>query len=836
MKGENKNKIIENKLILLKEEERENMPRSILRFWQNLQRDLRLQLFAPIDFQAKNSNHNFWYWHLSYPAALIANADLKKAFLSKNKVTANWNKNLEKSIKRKGFFIPQNDIIKLGNTSAEALQNHLVFQQKLHSDFPMEKYLATVQHQKHQLVKQNLPLPIIAIREHFQYYFQFLKEIFQTDFHALKSIRKIVNQPIALADFNEKLPSEQLTIMFYHVVNQYFCNDFDEHFFQKLIDKSSAKIQVFWNKRSRYFFDFFENQFSSKPNKKEFDIFSTGDIEDDFFEICSTDFELIQFQEILDDSSKKNFINFFPKSFKENYGKNRKLSLTQKMKKAIGDNSILERIQLLADQSNPDPKPNFSPLSENWINETELYWYELDEDEKIEFRNVMNDFLDFRQKEQLKTIAQNRWSLHLEKICNNIFAPFILWKKNKENWIPQFNVMPESSSRRLEYQFNKRIENELLEMDLLKKMIKELYAQQSLNEIRNFTNSSHKFKIKFIEKKWNDSVSDHILNIKNRENYRLKRMREFGIVEGEEVVNRRKDIWLNEMLEIEKEIQPYILFVKNAFQGALPVRKTVEFHPFRHSFDGIEFDPETIQDQEKWLNGEVMKSLRIKVDKEPVEQINAFALDSSGSMKHEKMRNLFKLCYLLVLGLEDRKTYDAFHFFSTYFIETANFTHDYTNRNLLFKVLRNISKIKDGKVFYEGKGGTNISAGVMECHQRIQNFIQEKDFNYSGKKYLTSIFVITDGEPSAGILDINLLRDKIIEKRNETNTAIKGIYIKPKGEESMFMEQIFGIGEFVETEDFDNAIERFIQVMTATYKQQRKKLKQSKKKQHGKNS
>ena len=57
-----------------------------------------------------------------------------------------------------------------------------------------------------------------------------------------------------------------------------------------------------------------------------------------------------------------------------------------------------------------------------------------------------------------------------------------------------------------------------------------------------------------------------------------------------------------------------------------------------------------------------------------------------------------------------------------------------------------------------------------------------------------------------------------------------------RGEESISMEQFFGLNEFVETEDFDNAIERFIQAMSATYIQQGRKLKQSKKNKHGKNS
>ena len=76
-------------------------------------------------------------------------------------------------------------------------------------------------------------------------------------------------------------------------------------------------------------------------------------------------------------------------------------------------------------------------------------------------------------------------------------------------------------------------------------------------------------------------------------------MREFGILEGDELINRRKGVWLDEMLTIEQEIRPFISFVKQAFKAVLPVSKKVEFHPYRHSIDGVEFDPETIQDHEK---------------------------------------------------------------------------------------------------------------------------------------------------------------------------------------------------------------------------------------------
>ena len=136
------------------------------------------------------------------------------------------------------------------------------------------------------------------------------------------------------------------------------------------------------------------------------------------------------------------------------------------------------------------------------------------------------------------------------------------------------------------------------------------------------------------------------------------------------------------MLAIEKEVRPYILYVKQAFQAALPVRRSVEFHPYRHNHDGVEFDPYTVQDPNKWIRARVMKTLQHRVVRGEVAQVNTFCLDLSGSMNHEKMRNLFKLLFLLIYGLEDRKSYDAVHFFNNAFIKTVPFSKHYTNRNL----------------------------------------------------------------------------------------------------------------------------------------------------------
>ena len=259
-----------------------------------------------------------------------------------------------------------------------------------------------------------------------------------------------------------------------------------------------------------------------------------------------------------------------------------------------------------------------------------------------------------------------------------------------------------------------------------------------------------------------------------------------------------------------------------ATTAALPIRKTIEFNSERHVQSGIEFDPNTINDQNKWLRGEVMKTVTSKTKLGEIEQINAFCLDYSGSMKHDRMRNLFKILYLLVLGLEDRKSYDAFHFFNSNFIEGLNFTEEFTQRSLLFRILSKVSEIKDGKVLYGGYTGTNIGAGVLECHNRIHSFKNEITQKKPNSNFVCSMFVITDGEPSVGIYDLDELNDFIQEKRNDGEIAIKGIYIKSEEDENNFMESIFGPEEFVETVEFGEAVNKFVTIMTKTYREQRK--------------
>ena len=326
-----------------------------------------------------------------------------------------------------------------------------------------------------------------------------------------------------------------------------------------------------------------------------------------------------------------------------------------------------------------------------------------------------------------------------------------------------------------------------------------------------------------LQKKWQSIIKSHLTSIANRVSFDIHKMRQYGILKEEELPDEQKNIWLQEMLKIEEEVKPYVLFVKGAFRTALPIRRSVRFDPYRHSLDGVEFDPQTFGDQFKWQSGEVMHTLQHESARGYAEQLNAFALDSSGSMEHEKMRNLFKILYLMVLGLEDRKSHDAFHFFGTYFIETVNISDTYTNRSVLYNIIRNISNIIGNEVVYGGRGGTNISEGIIRCNAEVINLKNKLQKEQPDLNLLCSIFVITDGEPSIGIINTEELSDIIEGLRQEGNIAIKGIFVKPENEDEdgAFMKPVFGEGNFVETDDFEKAIQELVLLMTKTYKQQR---------------
>jgi len=239
----------------------------------------------------------------------------------------------------------------------------------------------------------------------------------------------------------------------------------------------------------------------------------------------------------------------------------------------------------------------------------------------------------------------------------------------------------------------------------------------------------------------------------------------------------------------------------------------------------------TIQDRRKWMRGDIMKMLKTNVSRANAEQINIFLLDHSGSMRGQRMRNVFKIIYLLVLGLESRKTFDAYHFFGSAFLEGADFSATYSNRSILFQILKKVARIHRWRIMYSGAGGTNISEGIDESHKRLVDFAKKMREKNPNTFYFTSIFVITDGVPSVGIRNEVKLGHFIEEKREEGDVAIKGLYLKPEGDTDYeFMEEVFGKDNYVVSSDLAEAINQLVYITSSTYKLQRKELKYAKRK------
>jgi len=473
--------------------------------------------------------------------------------------------------------------------------------------------------------------------------------------------------------------------------------------------------------------------------------------------------------------------------------------------------------------------PYFTPASKKWVKEDAQKWYGFMTIERENLLIEANNVLSLFQQEALTKNAKKRWNLYLQNFANQIFGPFFYWTEVEDNLIPQWNIFDSKSAKALDFWFEKKQESEIKERKKLKKYIQYLYTKKTLVETQRYVESIDSFSFEHLQQQWDKAAKAQLASIRHKGEYRLRRMQEFGMLQGNKRPDKKLELWLDELLQIEKEIGPYIPFVQQAFLMALPSKTSTEFDPYRHSHDGIEFDPETTQDQHKWLRGEVMKALRVRSGKADAEQVNAFALDFSGSMRHKRMRNLFKILYLMVLGLEDRKSYDAFHFFGTEFIETVNFSDNYTNKSLLFRVLKRIARIDYEGIRYGGFGGTNMSEGIIGCHDRIKVFAEKLKAKYPKRFFLKSIFVITDGEPSLGVHVPEALNLVINKKRKDGNIAIKGIYLKPADEKfASFMERIFGKDQFVETDDFAEAINRLVYIMTQTYKRQRIDLKQQK--------
>lgn len=556
---------------------------------------------------------------------------------------------------------------------------------------------------------------------------------------------------------------------------------------------------------------------------------ATKQLEKALMKFGEADRWLYTLQEFIDNQSGLHLIKSLPKSLQDEIQNTFNISIKDRLKNILGERSVLDRIKSATskDVNNTIPPLNTPILEEE--NTLQNYWYEISDTIQDKIKTAIDD-LPNNKRALIYDQANERFRNKLTNIANIVLFPLFRIEESPNGAILQLNVHDETKATLLTklHWEKERIIHE--EQEILKKLIKQLYQKQYPSEVNQLAKNSAKFNSQKIQEEWDNVWQQYATTLSNRLSYRKGRMVELGILSPHEEVSARKEIWLNEMLKIEEEIKPYVAYVKKAFAAVLPVNTTVDFDPYRHKFDGIEFDPMTILDQRKWLQGDIMHSLRHKSSIGHIEQVNCFCLDYSGSMDHERMRGLFKMLYLLILGLESRKSYDSLHFFSTHFIPTSEFRDGYTNRALMFDILRRVAKIKNHQIEYGGSGGTNISEAIGQCHGKIVTFTNHLRRTDPSIKIASSLFVITDGDPTLGIIDPKELASFVDEKRKSTGVRINGLYLNPNFVKSESIKIIFGEGNYVESFEFDDMVHSFVQMMISTYEQQRKEYRWNEKK------
>ncbi len=758
-----------------------------------------------------------WYGHIEegkYEAILKSKKQpaLATLFDPTFKATQKHWRSLTDAMSLRGFFVP---VAALKKFSVAQIAEHLDYLRAYEQWMDLSRLLQLTKAAASETNYQDMPLPYLFSWEHFRQFAFFLTQqkqvkpyLFQHRFQA--------------GDFEQLLPGPQI-ILYLHLLALDFFRLGDRGIkMKRLAEVAQPSVRTFMENYEAALFAFFEFIKSQKqvPNN----IPAAANIKDDFFNICRKDLSLVKFQELLDDRSGKKLGKELPEVTFQLLSNGSEKTGTR-IQNIFGKKSIIARLQSVREKGYSKNWPAFALEISTWTDKKQPQWHQWSPEKRAEILETIQ-FMPAEKQLALTSVARDRLALPLITALHQFTSPFLNWTLSNHQILPTLPVLPSAGAQNLREVFFQTQGEETKASHRLTAITKKLRALTSRVEVTRMVEKEAPFSQPHLQEKWQIIIRSHLTSIANKVTFDEHKMRQYGILQGDELPDEKKNIWLQEMLKIEEEVKPYVLFVKGAFRTALPIRRTVRFDPYRHSLDGVEFDPETFGDQFKWQSGEVMRTLRHEVARGEAEQLNAFALDSSGSMEHEKMRNLFKILYLLVLGLEDRKSHDAFHFFGTFFIETVNISDTYTNRSVLYTIIRNIAKIVGTEVIYGGRGGTNISEGITRCHEEVMTLKNKLQLAQPELNLLCSIFVITDGEPSIGVINTEDLSGMIEGLRQNGEIAIKGIFVKPENEDEdgAFMKPVFGEDNYVETDDFEKAIHELVLLMSRTYKQQRREM------------
>jgi hypothetical protein len=744
------------------------------------------------------------------------------SFLTKkSKVNKKERDQIKKQTEKLGLLIPVSDISEINPESFSHIMNIL---SQITADFNYIDLLDVLQEEINAETSHKTPLPFHGLKFSIERYIN----LFLFSESLIESVKYLEGWFSHISPINkQQLNTQQFFSWFYKVVDEVISNNspvvLEDH------DDFHVDVVTLIKKYKQKFID---ELIEVKHSKSKYFFFNSfPEFEQDLELLLKEDYDLILFGNIV---SRRNQLEI------ENIG-----IFNHLFEKALDEESFIDHLSKIFTRKNVVNKMKSMLTIKRSIQDFSLFGVDknefedfvvqksrLEENEIETFLKLAKNLLNTENVIFTNDINQSLTNYHLS-ICNSISAPFYNWEIISDKLIPKLNLAPLKETKNAIDYLKAKSAHEKAESLLLKKYIHTIATIQSRTALNNLINSVPSFFYLSNQKRWNIAIQQAEEAIRMRTAFRNQKMKELGIDLDEKFTEAQKNVFLTEMLLIEEEIQNYVPFVTAAFKTALPGKRTTEFDSFRHQSDGIEFDPETVFDSEKWIRGNVMKTLRTKIKKGEVTQVNCFCLDLSGSMDHNRMRNLYKIIYLLVTGLQSRKSFDAFHFFSNNFIPGVEFDYEYTRKNLLFKILTIISEVSGSQIAYAGLEGTNISDGIKGCEQRMHDFVQllrnkKRDINLS-----CSMFVITDGEPSIGIRDLNILNKFIDDRRTETGFAIKGIYIKSKDDEKRLITKIFGEENSAETSSFEEGVQKLTNIMSKTYKEQRRNYKWKKKQLRG---
>ncbi len=822
--------------------------------WINILREMNALGVEIVEFTARRLEENHWALlilpksietqkknsHLKHHNKHL-NDQLERGFTKSAGSNSTYWVNVFEEIEHAGFYIPQNDI---KNVNPNILKSQLHFSHLISKYFPFEEFFYRVKEsqKKDTSFADHLAFAIWIFALHYARYLSNLKDNNEVAFGMYGTW---FSDQFDFNDFYQRLPSEQITMLLLNICESHFSETEavwkSQHYF-----RSGCKDVV-------EFCEQFETDIRSLFESKEY----SEELADaqvriglGLKNILLKDYDKFLVQEILDDSSGLQLYSSLRVIEQFKYGPKSLYNLGGVVKDKLFFNS---KIGNSIFKGEVNGRPRYIRSRKNSYIQNVQYWFDLIHEEHEEIIDSYKSASSLELQNEGEDVVNKTCNNHWLNLMNLITAPHLYWTNKDGKIFPQWNLFEDAKASSLRQISRERKKEEEKQRELLQK---HLDAIKGLNYVEEIVDYQEKnlpvFSVEVYQRQWQHEISRMMDRLRQKEQFLDLRMEEFGISDAK-VSDSLKRMWLTEILRIEEEICPYVAFVKKAFQTALPIRRSVTFSKYRHVSDGVEFDPDTLYDHEKWIRANIMKQMESKIERGEAIQINTFCLDFSGSMEHDRMRNLFKILYLLVLGLEDRKSFDAFHFFSDKFIEVVDFSDAFTNKKVLYKIINQISKPYLGKVHFTGLGGTNMSEGIAKSHEKMKNFISEFREKYPEANIVTSIFVITDGEPTLGITNLIELNEFIEAKRKDGDVEIKGIFIEGEEREQdeiieeendenevleeedevpviHLMEEIFGKDQYVETADFNEAVSKFVAILTETYKQQRKAFKWKQKK------